>query len=1202
LQTTLLGLAIAFIIALLGALIGPHFIDWNTFRPQFEAEASRVLGTPVHVSGQLDARLLPTPTLHLRSVSVGAAKDARELNADKLDVEFSLSSAMRGELRASELSLDGFSVELGLDKQGRVVWPFSGSRINTGSLTIDRLNLAGRVNLYDAGSATSIQLDDFRFSGDVRAVAGTARGEGSFRISDTYVPFRVSSGQSADGKGTRMRLSLDPGDLALFADLDGVLTRDAVPAFTGTLTLARPEKPDGNDNPWRITSLVKADPSSAKFEQVEAIYGPEENALRFSGAGDMRFGVSPLLKIALSAHQIDADRLLKNSVSPVSADLFSLMRRAIAQLPRAQVPLELQLSADQIALGNRPVQNVATELRGDKSAWIVKKFEIRAPGATQISANGTISQPGTGAAAFTGPVSVDSTDLELFSAWLQRRGEMSSRAQMPMRIGGNVTIAPDRLGIDGLKAAFGENALSGRVSLANLRDGKTRLDAALYADSLNLDMAGAIVNAVNVPLALPDEAKVSLDIGKAIVAGQEIRPVAVEFTIDGKMISLDRLSAGGTGAISINGSGSLDRVAANGKFTLDATAPSLTVGGDFVKPWAPEVSARLKMIDDQRGNVRIRATATLERAKEQSLANTLASLDFDSPPLNGSIAIRVASALDPAQGIDLAALLRGNASAEIKFSSAKSSAMLSLLGLDQVLSAQDGAAEFQAKLEGRKGAPLDVSAKLKGDGLDGDIAGTVDPWSADMKANVKLAARSADLSALIDLKPGAAQVQALSSRLNASGKTLNFGDLDAIVGGSRTHGWLKAVLGENLGIDGDVETDALNLPTLLAAALGTAGCTSGDPLGRGLMKGWRGSLALKSAKANLPNIGELQPFSSNIENDGQSLTFEGKGNLGGGEVRAKATARRISDGTSVSLSLNAADVDGAALRYRALAMPEGKSSFQATLDTQGRSAAALVGALSGSGIVTLTDAQIAGLNPQAFEAAVRASDAAQPTDDINLKSVVEPVLTAGKLSVPAATIPFTVKEGRILVEPTALEAPRTRLTVSGGYDLAADQMDARAILSAAVAKPATRRPEIRIDLNGSPDKSARSIDVTSLSSWLVMRSIDRQTQQLDRLERGGSSVPEPKPISLEEDLPQVEPIPKAEVRLPHRDPRKRNAGAKTAASASAALPPPAAQSAVNSAPLQVPAIAIKPAPGAPKLPKPHPPIVLTPSSPGTSSF
>ena len=46
-QTTLLGLAIAFIIALVAALVGPYFIDWNQFRPQFEAEATRIVGTPV---------------------------------------------------------------------------------------------------------------------------------------------------------------------------------------------------------------------------------------------------------------------------------------------------------------------------------------------------------------------------------------------------------------------------------------------------------------------------------------------------------------------------------------------------------------------------------------------------------------------------------------------------------------------------------------------------------------------------------------------------------------------------------------------------------------------------------------------------------------------------------------------------------------------------------------------------------------------------------------------------------------------------------------------------------------------------------------------------------------------------------------------------------------------------------------------------
>ena len=122
-QTTLLGLAIAFIIALIAALVGPYFIDWNQFRPQFETEATRVLGAPVRVGGALDARLLPTPSLRLRSVVVGGANDLGKVRADKLDVEFSLGSLMRGEWRANELTINGLALDLGLDPQGRIDWP-----------------------------------------------------------------------------------------------------------------------------------------------------------------------------------------------------------------------------------------------------------------------------------------------------------------------------------------------------------------------------------------------------------------------------------------------------------------------------------------------------------------------------------------------------------------------------------------------------------------------------------------------------------------------------------------------------------------------------------------------------------------------------------------------------------------------------------------------------------------------------------------------------------------------------------------------------------------------------------------------------------------------------------------------------------------------------------------------------------------------
>ena len=56
-QTTLLGLAIAIILALIAALVGPLLLDWGRHRTLFEAEASRLIGVNVRVAGGIGAQM-----------------------------------------------------------------------------------------------------------------------------------------------------------------------------------------------------------------------------------------------------------------------------------------------------------------------------------------------------------------------------------------------------------------------------------------------------------------------------------------------------------------------------------------------------------------------------------------------------------------------------------------------------------------------------------------------------------------------------------------------------------------------------------------------------------------------------------------------------------------------------------------------------------------------------------------------------------------------------------------------------------------------------------------------------------------------------------------------------------------------------------------------------------------------------------------
>ena len=614
-QTTLLGLAIAFIIALIAALVGPYFIDWNQFRPQFEAEATRIIGAPVRVGGKLDARLLPAPSLQLHSVVVGGANDLGKVRANKLDVEFSLGSLMRGEVRATELTINGMSVDLGLDAKGRIDWPATTGTVNLGSLAIDRLNLTGRIALHDAASRSTLELNDIAFSGDVRSLAGSVRGDGNFMLSGIRYPFRVSSGQGPDGNGTRVHLNIDPGQRALAIDLDGVLNFDArAPRFEGAMTLVAPpgQKGKGNDPPWRIAAKVKADYSAARLEQIEVSFGPEERALKLSGNGDLRFGAAPLLRAALSARQLDADRFFSkdNAAEPVRA--LPALRALGTIVPHLPIPAQIELASEQVMLGGRPLQDIAAELHGDDKSWSLRRLEFRAPGATRVSLSEADAKS-VGPDQFKAALSVESSDPEALLTWLQGRGEIAYRSQKPLRLRGDVTVAPEGFAIDAMKADIEGGTVEGRVAVSHRQANRgSRVDAELKAERLDLDAATAFARSLAGPQGeWPDEARLSLDVGRAISAGQELSPLLARLAYSPAKLSLEQLKIGQFENVILDGAGNFDRVNASGWFVLNSSAASLGRLTSLIVPFSPALAARLNAMGTSPGPARLKLALDL---------------------------------------------------------------------------------------------------------------------------------------------------------------------------------------------------------------------------------------------------------------------------------------------------------------------------------------------------------------------------------------------------------------------------------------------------------------------------------------------------------------------------------------------------------------------------------------------------------------
>jgi hypothetical protein len=878
------------------------------------------------------------------------------------------------------------------------------------------------------------------------------------------------------------------------------------------------------------------------------------------------------------------------------------LRTLATGLPRPPFPLRIEASSEQLMLGGRPLQNLSAELHGDPSSFALDRLDLRAPGSTHVAFNG--APP---ASNFTGTLDIDSSEPDVLMGWLQGRSDVPQHSGKPLRLHGNIGMGADGVTIDGLRAEIEGGSVQGRFALsAAPLSADSRIEATLRADQLDLDAAASFARSIAGPSAdWPDRATVSLDVARASAAGQELRPFVVRFNYSPKIIALEQLKLGQANGLTLEGSGSFDRSDATGSLALRARAPSLSAVGALIAPAAPTLSQRLDAMSTPAGPARLMLDLDVGKNGERAdHADARANFELSAPQLQATATIGAKPQLAAIRSVDLDALSRSEVSLTTRLSTERSNPMLVLLGLDKVIAAGQGPARLEGSVTGKWRAPLQVAANITGAGLDANVQGTAEPWAEDLKAGVNLRVRNANLAPLFGLAAAdtLAQNIDLSSRVSLAGNKVTFDDIDATTAGSRLRGHLALSLGDAKEMQGEVGLDALKLAPAFALAIGAAGRDPAEPLGPGLARGWRGRVAFQALRGELPGGGELRPVSGVIKSDGQAITFDTlKGGIGGGRASATIDARDGANGLALNANVELKDVDGSALHFRGLKMPAGSTSLQMALTSQGRSISALTGALSGNGTATLQGASIMGLDPRAFELAIRASDDGQPMSDAKLRQIVEPALASGALLVPSAQIPFTIRDGRLSISPTTLEGDGISAIISGGYDVPADQTDIRASLTSTAIGAGSAGPEIKLFAAGPSGALKRSVDVTALSSWLAVRAVDRETKRLDTIERSEPSPAEPEaapPSTAALPLPAVPDIVPSDQPSSGRDPRRLQVRPELKPlrppdAPVLAHPPPLSEQVV---PLPAP-IEVRPPPGparTPTKPKPRPPLMLTP--------
>jgi uncharacterized protein involved in outer membrane biogenesis len=1123
LQTTLLGLAIAIILALVTALVGPLLIDWGSYRTTFETEASRLAGLPVRVTGAIDVRLLPSPQLTLHNVELGS--DQNTLRAHSLGVEFALSPLLRGEWRASELHVVGPQMHLVLDAAGRVRAPKVAFGFDPDLITIERLDIQdGTLVLADAASGGSVTLDKVSFKGDARSLLGPYNGDGAAIIGGDRIPFRLSTGRYGDGK-LKVRVNIEPANRPLSAEANGVLELGDKPRFEGKLTINRSvaiaARGGGSlSQPWRVSGKLKVTAASALMEDAEFQYGAEDKGLKLTGIANFRFGASPRFDGVVSGRQIDLDRVLGGAGERAApAAVVSELAQLAGGAFRPVIPIQIGVGIDQITLGGDTVQNLRGDISTSAQGWNLDRFEFRAPGFTRVRVSGRLAV-GEKTTTFTGPAEIKANDPKILAAWLEGHPSDAKGEVNPLTLRGDLTLSSDRIAIEHLSAELDRQTISGRFRYEAAAAGHpARVDTALQASELNVDAALSFGNVLlsGSRIERPHDMTIAVDIDHAIIAGLDARKASARLKVDSEGLQVDRLSVADLGGAAFSVSGHI--VAAppspHGSLQLDFAATDMTPVQVLLSRVAPQAAKAFARGAKAMAPAKLHSVLAIEGVPGAHQIK----LTVDGHLGETALAFSAETALDPITFNPGDIKMHGQLTAD------DGKALVAMFGLDRVVAVTPGPGALTLSAGGPLRGDWRLESKLKAGGLEADATGNAHPFADVPSLDLRAAIVRAD-AAPLRTADGALPV-AITSHIKLGGDDVSFDDIGGTIAGSSVHGKLALTLSTPHRLQGDIEADRIDGVGLVAAAIGMPHQSPekdaiwnwpSEPFGLGGFGDFAGAVTIKARHVGLLPQLAGRDFRATLTFGKDEFALDNiAAALAGGRMSGQVSFHASSSGglrTHVKVAL--ADGDAVGLLRTAGPPPvSGRLAFAGELDGVGLSPSALVGSLKGNGKVTLTKAHFANLDPRIFSAVTRAVDHGLPIDPGHVSKYVSRALEGGRLPVKRAVGEFTVSAGQLRMNKFAVDSADLRLSTAGNLDLTDGALDLRLVLSGLTEQDGAT-PDIFIALKGPVSAPQRSIDVSALTGWLTLRAVDNQTKRLREIER-----------RTPRQLPALQPAPQA---------------------------------------------------------------------------
>ncbi len=567
-------------LVLTAALVGPYFIDWTSYRADFEREASRILGRQVKVEGTARAWLLPFPSVSFSNVVVAGATPAEPaMTIESFSMDAELAPFLHGEVLIFDMRLVRPHAVISVATNGTVNWtmrpstPFDPSQVQLEKVTVEE----GSVTIHHGAGGRDHQLTEINTELSARTLAGPWQVDGSLRVDGIKTALAVSTGRVGDDGSMRVSIRARPQPYDVAIETDGAARLD-----NGSATYEGSFKLDAiadKDQPpaYRVNGKFGLDHTRLAVDEFRFETGPLDDPYTADGHASIDLGRAPRFEVVANGAQVRFDEAIgdKQKTGAITFhDRLEALKETLADLPKPIIPGSIDVNLPAVVAGDTTIRQVKLDAEPTAQGWNLKSVSAELPGRTTLEGSGLLKTDADDFG-FTGHLLLAVAQPSGFAAWLDKDVDDAIRRLPSAGFSANVDLTERKQQFDDLELVLGDARFTGRI--VNTSPADARPSMLLHLDGGKLDVDGLAAFASLFVSDKGDTRLVDHDLdfdvraGPVSVAGLTADKVDAALRLHDGQLKIDRLSIGGLAGASVDATGTLKDLGGRPTGNFDAT-------------------------------------------------------------------------------------------------------------------------------------------------------------------------------------------------------------------------------------------------------------------------------------------------------------------------------------------------------------------------------------------------------------------------------------------------------------------------------------------------------------------------------------------------------------------------------------------------------------------------------------------------------